>query len=375
MILEQLRNRLTQADRELISLVAERQRIVAEIGAHKIATAAPTRDYDRERIVLDGARAQAVELGLDPDVAERIMLELIRASLTHQELSRVAAQNSGAGKRALIIGGSGKMGGWFARFLASQGYRVEIADPVENDDGFARIADWKQSDLTHELIVVATPISASNAVLLELSRARPRGVVFDLGSLKTPLREGLSALVEAGCRVTSLHPMFGPDTRLLSERHVVVIDLGSLEATRYAHELFASTMASLVEMSIDEHDRLIAYVLGLSHAVNLAFFTALAHSGEFVRRLVNMSSTTFDSQVEVARRVALDNPHLYFEIQSLNEFGPESLHALRDAVERILALVADRDEDGFVELMRSGREYVAMREGSAAAAASVVGSA
>ena len=37
MILEQLRNRLTQVDRELISLVAERQRIVAEIGAHKIA--------------------------------------------------------------------------------------------------------------------------------------------------------------------------------------------------------------------------------------------------------------------------------------------------------------------------------------------------
>ncbi|MGD8808078.1 MAG: prephenate dehydrogenase/arogenate dehydrogenase family protein, partial [Gammaproteobacteria bacterium] len=227
MILEQLRNRLTQVDRELISLVAERQRIVAEIGAHKIATAAPTRDYDRERIVLDGAREQAAELGLDPDVAERIMLELIRASLTHQELSRVAAHNTGAGKRALIIGGSGKMGGWFARFLDSQGYRVEIADPAEGGEGFDRLADWKQCDLTHELIVVATPISASNGVLLDLARARPGGVVFDLGSLKTPLRGGLAALTEAGCRVTSLHPMFGPDTRLLSERHVVVVDLGS----------------------------------------------------------------------------------------------------------------------------------------------------
>lgn len=362
MILEQLRNRLTQVDRELISLVAERQRIVAEIGAHKIATAAPTRDYDRERIVLDGAREQAAELGLDPDVAERIMLELIRASLTHQELSRVAAHNTGAGKRALIIGGSGKMGGWFARFLDSQGYRVEIADPAEGGEGFDRLADWKQSDLTHELIVVATPISASNGVLLDLAQARPGGVVFDLGSLKTPLRGGLAALAEAGCRVTSLHPMFGPDTRLLSERHVVVVDLGSKEANTYARELFASTMASVVEMSIDEHDRLIAYVLGLSHALNLAFFTALANSGEFVRRLMRMSSTTFDAQVEVARSVAFDNPHLYFEIQSLNEFGPESLRALREAVDRIMGLIAARDEQGFVDLMCSGREYVAMRE-------------
>ena len=362
MILEQLRDRLTRVDRELIALVAERQQIVAEIGAHKIATAAPTRDYDRERIVLDGARSQAVELGLDPEVAERIMLELIRASLTHQELSRVAAHNTGAGKRALIIGGSGKMGSWFGRFLASQGYSIEIADPVPGESGFDRVDHWRDSDLGHELIVVATPISASDQVLRELADARPSGVVFDLGSLKTPLRDGLNALVQAGCRVTSLHPMFGPDTRLLSERHVVVIDLGAGDAAQYARDLFASTMAALVEMSIDEHDRLIAYVLGLSHAVNLAFFTALANSGEFVRRLMKMSSTTFDAQVDVARSVALDNPHLYFEIQTLNEFGKESLYALREATSRIIDLIAAQDEDGFVELMLSGREYVAMRE-------------
>ncbi len=362
MILEQLRDRLTQIDRELISLVAERQRIVAEIGEHKIRTAAPTRDYARERIVLDGAREHAAGLGLDPDLAERIMLELIKASLTHQELTRVAARNSGAGKRALIIGGSGKMGSWFARFLASQGYAVEIADPLPCHFDFDRISDWHESDLGHELIVVATPISVSNEVLLELAEARPRGIVFDLGSLKTPLRQGLNALVDAGCKVTSLHPMFGPDTRLLSERHVILIDLGDVDATAYVRELFDSTMASLVEMSIDEHDRLIAYVLGLSHAVNLAFFTALADSGEYVRRLMTLSSTTFDAQVDVARSVALDNPHLYFEIQSLNEFGAESLHALRAATSRIIELVAAGDEDGFVELMLSGREYVAMRE-------------
>jgi chorismate mutase/prephenate dehydrogenase len=362
MILEQLRDRLTQVDRELIELVAERQRIVAEIGQHKIRTAAPTRDYARERIVLDGAREHARELGLDPDVAERIMLELIRTSLMHQELSRVAAGNSGAGKRALVIGGAGKMGSWFARFLATQGYVVEIADPQPGEFDFERIPDWQQSDLTHEVIVVATPISASRQVLFDLAQAKPRGVIFDLGSLKTPLRDGLNALVDAGCRVTSVHPMFGPDTRLLSERHVIVVDLGCTEASAYVRALFESTMASLVEMSIDEHDRLIAYVLGLSHAVNLAFFTALADSGEYVRRLMTLSSTTFDAQVEVARSVALDNPHLYFEIQSLNEFGAESLHALRAATSRIIELVAAGDEDGFVELMQSGLEYVAMRE-------------
>ena len=41
-------------------------------------------------------------------------------------------------------------------------------------------------------------------------------------------------------------------------------------------------------MGLDEHDRLIAYVLGLSHALNIAFFTALADSGEAAPRLAKL---------------------------------------------------------------------------------------
>ena len=81
-------------------------------------------------------------------------------------------------------------------------------------------------------------------------------------------------------------------------------------------------------MSLDEHDRLIAYVLGLSHALNIAFFTALAESGEAAPRLSRMSSTTFDAQLDVASDVADESPELYYEIQALNDYGAESLQAL-----------------------------------------------
>ena len=102
--------------------------------------------------------------------------------------------------------------------------------------------------------------------------------------------------------------MFGPDTELLSGRHVIFIDLGNAEALQEAQELFAPTMAERVVMGLDEHDRLIAYVLGLSHALNIAFFTALADSGEAAPRLARLSSTTFDAQLEVASRVAAESP-------------------------------------------------------------------
>jgi chorismate mutase/prephenate dehydrogenase len=99
-------------------------------------------------------------------------------------------------------------------------------------------------------------------------------------------------------------------------------------------------------------------VLGLSHALNIAFFTALAESGEAAPRLARMSSTTFDSQLDVATRVAQESPDLYFEIQSLNDYGAESLEALVKAVERIRTAVLSQDKDAFAALMRQGRDYL-----------------
>jgi len=136
------------------------------------------------------------------------------------------------------------------------------------------------------------------------------------------------------------------------------VDLGHQEALERVRELFAPTMAEQVVMSLDDHDRLIAYVLGLSHALNIAFFTVLAESGEAAPRLARMSSTTFDAQLEVAGRVAQDSPELYYEIQSLNDYGAESLEALCQAVERLRTAVISQNHDAFVALMRRGRDYL-----------------
>jgi chorismate mutase / prephenate dehydrogenase len=356
--LEELRQRVTQIDRALIELVAERKAVSEEVARVKRASGTPTRDYEREREVIMGVRAAADERGVSAALAEQLLRLLIRSSLTTQEQASVVAHGAGTGRRALVIGGAGKMGGWFVSFLASQGFTVEVADPARAAEGVARVDDWRSTDLKHDFIVLATPLGTTDAILRDLALRRPPGVIFDVGSLKSPLRAGLMALRSHGCKVTSVHPMFGPDTELLSGRHVVFVDLGHAAALVAARELFAHTMAEQVVMSLDDHDRLIAYVLGLSHALNIAFFTVLAESGEAAPRLARMSSTTFDAQLEVASRVAQDSPELYYEIQSLNDYGAESLEALSQAVERLRTAVLSQDHDAFVALMRRGRDYL-----------------
>ena len=360
MSLDELRRKLTAVDRQIVDLIAERQRVVGEIGSTKRTAGAATRDYAREKDVLDMGRAQAEQLGLDPDLAENILRQLITTSLASQERERVIAEGKGDGRRVLVIGGAGKMGGWFVEFFTSQGFATIVADPgLEDGPGHHR--NWTDAGVDFDVIVVAAPLAVSGRILAQLAVLKPSGLVFDIGSLKSPLIDGLQELRSVGCKVTSLHPMYGPDTRLLSGRHLIFCDVGCEAATLAAKEMFAATMVEQLDMGLEDHDRMIAYVLGLSHALNIAFFTALAESGEAAPRLAKMSSTTFDSQLLVSEAVAQDNPHLYFEIQHLNKFGLGPLDALAEAANRIRELVATGDEEGFVKLMDKGRDYFSMR--------------
>lgn len=360
MTLEELRKNLSAIDRQLVELIAERQKVVGEIGKSKLSTGAGTRDYAREKDVLDMGRQQAMDLGVDPDLVEGLLQQLILTSLESQERERVIAEGKGNGRRALVIGGAGKMGRWFVGFFASQGFETVVAD-TSLDDAPGQFSNWTDAGVDFDYLVVAAPLAVSGRILAQLAVLKPRGLVFDIGSLKSPLMDGLRELQRAGCRVTSLHPMYGPDTRLLSGRHLIFCDVGDKDATAAAKQLFASTMVEQLDMSLEDHDRLIAYVLGLSHALNIAFFTALAESGEAAPKLAQMSSTTFDSQLLVSAAVAGDNPHLYFEIQNLNKFGLGPLDALCDAANRIRETVAGGDEQAFVELMQKGRDYLALR--------------
>src|SRR5579863_10231314 len=128
MDLDELRAALSEVDAELLALVARRQALSEQVAAVKRASGRATRDFAREREVILRGRNIAQHLGLKPDLAESLLRQLIQSSLATQEQARVAAHGHGSGKQALVIGGHGKMGGWFSEFLASQGFRVTVAD-------------------------------------------------------------------------------------------------------------------------------------------------------------------------------------------------------------------------------------------------------
>jgi len=358
--LEDLRGQLTDCDDEIIKLIALRQSLVNKIGRCKRDTGRPTRDYRRETIVFENARRAAQCYGVDPDVAHAVLARLIRYSLSRQENLRAQALAQGVGRRALIIGGLGKMGRWFAGFLENQQYSVELADPGQSPSRFANHGDWKALDLHgYDLILVATPLDTTRQTLLALAEVQPRGIVMDIASVKSPLKPAYARLLARGCKVVGIHPMFGPDARLLADKHLLVVDTGCESAKTMAMELFAPTMVRVVSMDLAQHDRQIAWLLGLSHALNICFLTALAASGRRASELADSSSTTFEAQLEIATGVARESAALYFEIQHANPYNSTAIAALQQAIGTLGETLAKHDREAFIALMHGARDYLA----------------
>jgi chorismate mutase/prephenate dehydrogenase len=352
----ELRNRLDDIDSGIVDLIAERQAVVTTIAEHKLKTGLPLRHYEREREVIDRGVERAQALGLSGSVARDILQTLIHHSLSNQETHKLVHSEHGLGRRALVIGGLGRMGEWMSRYLDMVGYSVDVADQVKRETPFNRVDNWQGVVNDYDLIVVAVPLRPSNDILLRLAELKPACLVFDIGSLKSPMRQGLDAMRENGCRVCSVHPMFGPNEIGLSGRHILFVDVGNSEAIAEARALFAHTAAECVELSLEEHDEVMAWVLGLSHLVNIAFAGALAQSGEKVPLLKQISSSTFNAQLKVATQVVSENPHLYYEIQQGNVNTAGVSAQFQTVLQELVTAVSDCDEAVFTRHMSAAKQ-------------------
>lgn len=344
--LDALRERIRAVDAELVALAADRVRLARAVGAAKRAAGLPTVDYDREREVLEHARGVARERGLDQGVAEELLARLIRAAVTVQEEDRVRGAAVGAGQDAVVVGGAGRMGGWFVRFLGALGYRTAVLDPAAPPGERAEAVERLRSA---DLVLCATPPGVTAALYRDWLRDPPRGVVADIASVKTPLRDAIRALRAAGARVGSLHPMFGPATVLLRDADVVLCDTGDPRATAAIRALFAPTTARLVTLPLEEHDRLMADLLALAHATAIGFALALPAAAHPIR------STTFQALERLAAAAVRESPGVYYEIQAANPHAPAALARLRAALDGLTAAVARADPEAFADLMADGR--------------------
>ena len=347
MELDGLRDEIRRKDMEIVRLISERTRIAEEIGRIKVSEGLPIRNRDVEKKVIARYVEFGSDKGLDPEVMKDIASAIIRQAVDAE--SRIVEDRGG--KTISVIGGAGKMGCWIATMLNESGNRMRIIDPRVNNG--LTLKDCKGSDM----VIISAPIHTVGGILNELKGICDEDtLIFDLSSLKTPFIDTLKDMAKT-MKVCSVHPMFGPSARSMYDRNLIICDCGNAQAVKETESLFSDRGGTIRIMPVEEHDNYMSYVLGLTHAVNIALFTVLERSGLSFEDLMSVASTTFLKGLDTNRSVAMEDPMLYYEIQHMNGSRDRMWSLFSEAVEDIKAASMDDDPASFREIMDSGRRY------------------
>ncbi|MDV0444105.1 prephenate dehydrogenase/arogenate dehydrogenase family protein [Methanorbis rubei] len=344
--LDALRMQLADIDRGIMELVGKRNAIAKIIGERKAAANEEVVVPSVETVVVKRYVDAGAAAGVSAAAATRIARAVIDESVEVQgRVPRHAEPKS-----ICIVGGNGAMGRWLSAFFADRGHAVSVAvlDPA---NALYPVMTVAEACKNAEVIVVSTPVTSAAAVLAEIFASKTSALVFDILSVKSPVESVLRQMVDAGMFVCSVHPMFGPSAPSVAGRNIVAADCGCAAAVEEAAVLFSG--GTVLRMPLEEHDAAVAYVLGISHAVNLAFSEALVRSGFSAETLNAVSSTTFRKQTAVSREVSRENAALYYAIQRENPYNDAAVGHLADAVSELRTL----GKEEFCERMTAGAAW------------------
>ncbi len=350
------RRAIEALDGRILKLVARRLAVAESIGRAKCDHGIPLRNFEVEAQVRTRLEGLARDFGFEGTLGRDLALFLIEHSLQTQS-ALIEKVYAGDRLETLVVGGMGGMGRWVARFLNGQGHRVAICDPASGDCPFPRVQSLAEGVREADLIMVAVPMSACGELLAEVASLEPAGVVAEMCSFKTHLAPAFAALKAGGVRFVPFHPLFGPGVRMLTGKSIVFCTEGDPGGTALVKGLFSATSAALVDMSVEEHDRRMAFVLGMTHLCNIGLARALAKSGVPFADLAEAGGVTFHKQMGTTREVASENPALYYEIQALNPATRDTVARLTGALEEVLDAVEACDAGAFTRIMEEGGNY------------------
>ena len=267
------------------------------------------------------------------------------------------------GKRVVVLGGTGKMGRWFARFLKDRGFDVAIhsrsperAAEVARELGvgfITSIEDVREADM----VLVSTSLASTVAVIRAVSRKlQPNTILFDIASVKGEIIEALHESQARGIRAISVHPMFGPGVTSLEGKRVVVIPIGEdAELVEEMTRLFEGAEIHLLD-SGEVHDRAIAFTLSLPHFLNIVFGEAL--TGADFMSIRQLAGTTFALQLTVTEAVYSEDPDLYYTIQRQNKAFLSVLETFLETVRRAASVIARGDQVTFGKSFEAVRSFL-----------------
>lgn len=303
--LQGLREQIDQVDKSLLSLLAKRMQLVAEVGEVKNRHGLPIYAPDREASMLASRRNDAQKMGISPDLIEDVLRRVMRESYTKENDKGFKTLNPQLGK-IVIVGGNGKMGKLFSRLFILSGYQVESLEADEWQTKSPAIFD----DVG--MVIISVPIHLTVKVIEKLPVLPENCLLVDLASIK---KAPLEAMLKAhNGPVLGLHPMFGPDVPSLAKQVVAYSEGRNHTSFEWLLEQLMVWGARIEAIAPEEHDKNMSFIQALRHFTTFAYGQHLAKEKVDLASLLRLSSPIYRLELAMIGRLFAQDPQLYADI-------------------------------------------------------------
>ena len=348
MPLTKLRDQIDAVDKQLIDLLAERLRLVGEVGEVKTEHGLPIYVPDREATMLRKRRAEAEAKGVPANLIEDILRRTMRESYASENETGFKMVNAEM-KRIVIIGGNGLLGKRFVEMFELSGYQVDILGR----------ANWDQAEQICSkagLVIVGSPIDVTESVIKQLSYLPDDCILADITSIKdAPLHAMLD--VHKG-PVVGLHPMFGPDISSFAKQVVVYCDGRGKDKYMWLIEQMKIWGAHLYNVEAKTHDESMTLIQALRHFTSFVYGVHLQEVDADLKQLLDLSSPIYRLELAMVGRLFAQEPTLYADIilsQKNNLAMIKRYHKhFSDAIE----LLENADREAFIDRFKSVTDWM-----------------
>lgn len=219
-----------------------------------------------------------------------------------------------------------------------------------------------------DLILLAVPVLAMESVLQALSpHLKASAILTDVGSCKAVVAEAAERVFGGiPARLVLGHPIAGKensgvaaaDAELFQQRKVILTPVTTTdpEALQIIKELWQQAGAEVLEMSIDQHDQVLARTSHLPHLLAFSLVDTLARRDERLD-IFRYAAGGFRDFT----RVAASDPIMWRDIFLANrEATLGALDEFLEGVQRLRTAVAEQDAEELVSTFthaKSARDY------------------
>jgi len=264
--------------------------------------------------------------------------------------------------KVAIIGGSGKMGQWFARFLMKEGKEVVLIGRSQ-----ARLEEAKRQlnvQITTSMeevkladaIIVSVPIDHFEEVIEQLSSyTHSSQIILDITSLKVLPVAAMHRHIKEGL-VLGTHPVFGPGAGSIANHNFILTPTNQEESTLAdkIKSYLETRKAKVHLMTPQEHDDMMAVILGLAHYIAIVSADTLINF-ERLREMEAIGGITYKVLLTLVESVISEDPEFYASLQMNLPNLPEIQKKFHKSCQDWAELVEHKDRQEFIKRMKAIR--------------------